>query len=241
MHLVGILKETAKNRYVDAHERATDALVAAARATRLQRIVYLSILGSDPRRGMRRWHRRGARNRRCSTAGTPAVILRVPMVLGEDDYAAHALSRKARAGTVFLLRGASLEQPIYAGDVVDAIVAALEVAGPGTRHDRISPDPSRCRATARSTRRCSARPARTLRVAAAGAVARHRMDRATLVMENPPITAAMLGVLDHDDCIDPAPAAAKLGIRLTRLDEMLRRCVRGDANHAGHTRRGSSA
>jgi hypothetical protein len=33
----------------------------------------------------------------------------------------------------------------------------------------------------------------------------------------------MLGVLDHDDDIDPAPAAARLGIQLTPLDETLRR------------------
>jgi hypothetical protein len=55
------------------------------------------------------------------------------------------------------------------------------------------------------------------------------------------MTAAMLGVLDRDDCIDPAPAAAKLGIRLTGLDDMLRRCVGGDANGAVHTRRGTAA
>jgi hypothetical protein len=35
----------------------------------------------------------------------------------------------------------------------------------------------------------------------------------------------MLGVLDHDDAFDPASAAARLGITLTDLDTMLRRCV----------------
>ena len=129
VHLVGILKETAKNRYVDAHERATDALVAAVAATRLQRIVYLSILGSDPQSRNAALASKGRAEQALLNGHAQAVILRVPMVLGEDDYAAHALSRKARAGTVFLLRGASLEQPIYGGDVVDAIVAALKLPG----------------------------------------------------------------------------------------------------------------
>jgi hypothetical protein len=35
----------------------------------------------------------------------------------------------------------------------------------------------------------------------------------------------MLGVLEHDDRIDPAPACARLGIRLAPLDATLRRCV----------------
>ena len=40
---------------------------------------------------------------------------------------------------------------------------------------------------------------------------------------NPPLTADMLGVLDHDDDIDPEPAAQALGIRLTGLTETLAR------------------
>ncbi len=42
------------------------------------------------------------------------------------------------------------------------------------------------------------------------------------VSENPPLTSAMLGVLEHDDDIDPGPAAAMLGIALTPLDDTLR-------------------
>jgi hypothetical protein len=37
----------------------------------------------------------------------------------------------------------------------------------------------------------------------------------------------MLRILDHDDAIDPAAAAAALGITLTPLDEMLERCIVG--------------
>ena len=45
------------------------------------------------------------------------------------------------------------------------------------------------------------------------------------VSKNPPVTSAMLGVLDHDDAVDPSEAARRLGIQLTPLDETLRRCV----------------
>ena len=41
----------------------------------------------------------------------------------------------------------------------------------------------------------------------------------------PPVTRAMLGVLDHDDAIDPTASAQLLGVTLTSLDEMLTNCL----------------
>jgi hypothetical protein len=43
--------------------------------------------------------------------------------------------------------------------------------------------------------------------------------------DDPPVTRAMLGVLDHDDRIDPLPAATALGITLTPLDDTLQRIL----------------
>ena len=45
------------------------------------------------------------------------------------------------------------------------------------------------------------------------------------VSANPPLTNAMLDVIQHDDAIDPGPACERLGIELTPLDETLRRSV----------------
>ena len=44
-------------------------------------------------------------------------------------------------------------------------------------------------------------------------------------MADPPVTRAMLGVLNHDDDVDPAEPCRRLGLELTPLDETLRRCV----------------
>ena len=56
---------------------------------------------------------------------------------------------------------------------------------------------------------------------------RGRVDAALLekLTANPPVTRAMLGVLNHDDDVDPAEPCQRLGIELTPLDEVLRRCV----------------
>ena len=40
-----------------------------------------------------------------------------------------------------------------------------------------------------------------------------------------PITRAMLGVLDHDDHIDPGAALSALGLSLTPLNAALRSCL----------------
>jgi len=224
VHLVGILKETARSRYADAHEASTRAVVAAARAHGLARIVYVSILGADAGSPNAALASKGRAEKILSDAEVPATVLRVPMVLGEDDHAAHALQRRAYARLAWLVRGESLEQPIYAGDVVDAIVAALadrgaahrtlDLAGPESlpRHALVE----RAAALAGRRVRCVSLPLAPVRALA------RCLER---LFANPPVTAAMLGVLDHDDCIDPRTAAAELGIRLTGVDEMLRRCV----------------
>ncbi|NNL67785.1 MAG: NAD(P)H-binding protein, partial [Myxococcales bacterium] len=48
VHLVGILKESGRSRYEDAHEKASAAVAEAAQRSGVARIVYLSILGSAP-------------------------------------------------------------------------------------------------------------------------------------------------------------------------------------------------
>lgn len=224
VHLVGILKETAANRYVDAHERATQALVDAARAQRLKRIVYVSILGSDPASDNPALASRGRAERLLLDSGLGVLILRVPMVLGEGDYAARALARRARSRVVLLARGASLEQPIYAGDVVAAIVAGIETSRDVSGVLELGGPESLPRAelVQRAAAVLGKRPRSVSLPLAPLLVVAWFAQR---WLSNPPVTPAMLRVLDHDDCIDPHPAAAKLGIRLTPLDEMLRRCV----------------
>jgi uncharacterized protein YbjT (DUF2867 family) len=224
VHLVGILKETSTSRYVEAHEHATRALVAAARAARLRRIVYVSILGSDPDSANAALASKGRAERILLGSDIPTVILRVPMVLGEDDYASRALGARARSRIAWLIRGASLEQPIYAGDVVAAMVAGLELPGDDdVVLDLAGPESlSRADLVRRAGLVVGARP---LCVSLPLAPVLGIVGLVERLTGNPPVTRAMLEVLDHDDRIDPLPAAAKLGIRLTPLDEMLAACL----------------
>jgi NADH dehydrogenase len=222
VHLVGIIKPTAGNRYEDAHERTCEALAAAARRCAVDRIVYLSILGAaegHPNACLR--SRAAAEN--VLLAGTvEARVLRVPMVLGEGDYAARALAARARRGFSVTLRAQSLEQPIYAGDVIEAICALLAGAGStlGAIIELAGPESLSRRALTQRAAATLDRRTRVLSLPLAVGLLAARVFES--MSSNPPVTRDMLGILDHDDCIDAGPAAAALGIALTPLDIMLR-------------------
>jgi uncharacterized protein YbjT (DUF2867 family) len=229
VHLVGILKASAQNPYEAAHEATCRALASAAADAGLARIVYLSILGADPASANACLASKGRAERILLDGAVPAVVLRVPMVLGEGDQAARALSVRARARRVVLLRAASREQPIDARDVVEAILAALE--RPGLERvalDLAGPESlSRGDLVRRAGRIVGGSPAVLSLPIGLGLAAAAVVEG---LSRNPPVTRAMLGVLDHDDDIDARPALARLGITLTPLDETLERVLA----HAAH-------
>lgn len=226
VHLVGIIKETPGNRYRDAHEAACQALAEGAERAGVRRVVYLSIVGARADSENACLASKGAAERILADGAVAASVIRVPMVLGEGDYAAAALAGRARRGWNLVLRGASLEQPIYAGDVVAAVIAVLDAAGPpAPAYDLAGPE-SLSR-TALTHRAAAALGRRTRVISLPYALGRAAVALLERLTAAPPVTVAMLGVLDHDDCIDPRPAADALGIVLTPLDQTLRRCLGG--------------
>ena len=222
VHLVGIIREGAHASFLDAHERPAEALTHAVRDAGIRRIVYLSVLGADPESNNACLASRARTEAILADSGVATVILRVPMVLGEDDYASAALFRNARAAKRLALtfRAGSMEQPIFAGDVVSAIVAALsedtpcgtlELAGPVALPRR--------ELIAAAAKALGSEPVRVLSLPLwLGHALAWTLEHVTA---NPPLTRAMLGVLDHDDDIDPAPVPKALGIHLTPLTETL--------------------
>lgn len=225
VHLIGMIKETRDNRYPDSHQRPARAFAEAATRGELKHVVYLSILGANAASRCRCLQARAAVEEILWRAPTPVTVIRVPMVLGEGDRASLALARRAQQRRVFLFHAASLEQPIYAGDVVQAVMAALNSAKPLNQVLELAGPESLPRAAlvARAAAVVQRAPSihslpLALGVAITGVMARCRA--------NPPATPDMLRVLDHNDAIDSSPAATALGVELTPLDIMLERCIR---------------
>jgi len=225
VHLIGILKETASARYVDAHEASCSALARAAESAGTRRIVYLSILGAHPEAENACLASKGRAERILLDCPVPVTVLRVPMVLGPGEIAAFALCSKLRSSLVPLVRGGtSLEQPIDAEDVATAIENALsEEEGDDAVLDLAGPESLSHRELVLRAAGLAAKKPRFLPVPLA--VAKLFARLAERFSENPPITPAMLGVLEHDDQIDPSPCCERLRLTLTPLDETLRRCL----------------
>jgi len=243
VHLVGIIKESSTSRFEDAHEATTTALARAADSAGLRRVVYLSILGSEPTATNACLRSKGRAERILLEAATPALVLRVPMVIGPGDFVSKTLAREAQANFAPLLRGgAGREQPIDADDVISAVLAGLDipphegnavegVRGPldGVALDLAGPVSLSRRELLERVADLYGKNPRVVHVPLA-----LEMGLAWLfekLLSNPPLSRAMLGILDHDDDIDVSETCKRLGIELTPLDETLRRCVGPGANN----------
>ena len=218
VHLVGIIKESRSASYQAAHVDATKALIEAALQAEVGRIVYLSILGAEAESANRCLRSKAQAEALLGAAPVSSLTLRVPMVLGEGDMASAALLRSAAGRLAFALRADSLEQPIYAGDVIAAIIAGLAADAPAGVLELAGPRslPRRALIAAASTR-----GTRTISLPLAfGHAIAWLLAK---VSANPPVTVDMLDVLDHDDSIDPSAAANALGVGLTSLENTIAR------------------
>ena len=226
VHLVGIIKESASSSFEAAHEGTTGVVVEAARQAGAQHLVYLSILGARPDADNACLASKGRAEEIIEQSGLSALILRVPMVLGEGDYATRALASRARSRLVLQFRAESLEQPIYAADVLSAVRRGLGLEGRAVSgsFDLAGPESlSRAALTHRAAEVLGQPLPKVislpigLGMAIAGLLER--------LLSSPPFSRAMLGVLDHDDLIDPGSSLMALGVTLTPLNEALRLCL----------------
>ncbi len=225
VHFVGIIKETRAASYEAAHERTCEALAEAASKAGLERIVYLTILGSRPDALNACLASKGRAEEVLLGGPVPACVLRVPMVLGRDDYASYSLRRQAtRAALPLLGSGRTLQQPIDARDVISAVCAAL--AAPVPIRGSLDLGGPECLPHRDLALRAGAlHGKRPVILPIPIGLARAAIAMLERVLPNPPMTLAMFDVLQHDDRVDTGPACKQLGLELTLLDETLRHCV----------------
>lgn len=217
VHLVGIIKETRANTFEMAHEDPCRAITQAGLS--VKHIVSLGIVGTSLSSDNACLRSRAQAEELLQRSSIATTILRVPMVLGPDDYASMALGRNARSRFALSFRSASLEQPIYSSDVVSAIVAALELPPENRTLSLGGPESlSRAMLIKRAGKLFGKTPLVISLPVSAGYALAWVFEK---LSPNPPLTRAMLGVLDHDDANDNAQALQVLGIELTSLDDML--------------------
>lgn len=217
VHLVGIIKASRGNTYEQAHESACRALVSADLGA--SHLVCLGVVGTHPDSGNACFRSRARAEEILMGSDIPASVLRVPMVLGPDDYATWSLGRNGSKKIVFTFRGTSLEQPIYSEDVTTAVLAAMKLSPAHRVLELAGPESlSRSSLIKRAGRILGHNPCVASLPVSLGYLVAGILE---VLVPNPPVTVAMLGVLDHDDAVDVKACCELLGLELTTLDETL--------------------
>ena len=217
--LTGTIWGRGPSDYYAAHESVSEFLGDVVARIPVRRLVSLSICGADASAKNACLASRGAADDILRhSVNTPVSILRLPMILGENDHASRALAKKARAKWVFSFRADSLEQPIAASDVIAAIQAMIHGQAEGV-FDLAGPESIK---RADLIRRAGAILGRTPVIISLPLSAGQFFARVlTRLMDSPPITEPMLGVLDHDDAVDCQETLHRLKLQLTPLNRVL--------------------
>lgn len=141
VNLVGILAERAPGDFQRIHADAAGAVARAAAAAGVGHLVHLSAIGADPANPSRYAQSKAAGEAQVLAAFLQATILRPSVVFGDEDGFFNRFAAMGQMLPVMpVISGDTRLQPVYVGDVADAIVAALglpaargaifELAGP---------------------------------------------------------------------------------------------------------------
>ena len=133
VNLVGILAESGAASIQSIHVDGAARSARAAAAAGVSRLVHLSAIGADPASDSRYGASKGDGEAVVRGAFPAATILRPSIVFGPEDNFFNRFANMARMLPFMpVIEGASRMQPVYVGDVADAVIAALtraEAAG----------------------------------------------------------------------------------------------------------------
>ncbi len=130
INAVGILAPTGAQTFDAVHADGARAVAKAARASGAKRFVHISAIGADLK-SEAQYARTKAEGERAVLEEFPdAVILRPSIVFGPEDEFFNRFAALARMSPVLPLIGGGKTkfQPVYVGDLAEAIAAAAEGA-----------------------------------------------------------------------------------------------------------------
>jgi NADH dehydrogenase len=132
--LTGSLRPPTGGTYEDANLEPIDAALAALRGSTVRRVVYLSYVGADPVADNEYLRAKGRAERAVMRAPSDVVVIRSTHIFGPRDDPGRTVEEFATYGDArvsVLGKGRQAVQPVFVGDVAEAVVrAALD---PGVR------------------------------------------------------------------------------------------------------------
>ncbi len=127
INLVGILHESRGAGFNDIHVGVTDAAIRACRANRIGRLLQMSSLHAGTDAPSAYLRSKGAAEARVAESGLDWTIFEPSVLFGREDRFLNLFASVSRLMPVIFLAGPSARfQPVYVGDVVNAMVVALD-------------------------------------------------------------------------------------------------------------------
>ncbi len=132
VNCVGILREAGGQTFELVHHTAPARLARFAREAGVDRFVHISAIGADPRSSSAYARTKAAGEQAVRDAFPTVTILRPSVVFGPEDQFFNRFATMAMFSPVLPLIGGGETrfQPVYVGDVADAVVTCL--ADPAT-------------------------------------------------------------------------------------------------------------
>jgi NADH dehydrogenase len=128
VNLIGILHESGRQTFAEVHGALPGRIAAAASAQNVERMVQISAIGADATSVSAYARSKAEGERRVLDAFPNATVLRPSIVVGPEDGFFNRFAALARMLPALPLIGGGQTrfQPVYVGDVAQAVVAALE-------------------------------------------------------------------------------------------------------------------
>ena len=227
VNLVGVLFESGGQTFEALQAEGAARMAQAAAARGVRRFVQVSAIGADPR-GASLYARAKARGEEGVRAAVPgATVLRPSIVFGPEDKFFNRFAAMAALVPVLPVVGADTRfQPVYAGDVGQAVAEALkpyreadgrtyELGGPGVYTFR-----ELMEIMLHDIQR--KRPILPIPFGAAGLLGAVGDLQAKVLPIAPPLTSDQVKLLRSDNVADPAaPGLADLGVEATAIEAVL--------------------
>ncbi len=127
VNLVGLLISSGQQNFNAIHVQGARMIAIAAREEGVKQLVQMSALGADEKSSSRYARTKAHGEDAVLNMEPNAIILRPSVVFGpEDEFFNRFASLMSIAPVVPLFAGKTQFQPVYVGDVVKAVAAAIE-------------------------------------------------------------------------------------------------------------------
>jgi NADH dehydrogenase len=141
VNATGILAERHQGDFMRVHAQGPGRIARLAASSAARKLIHISAIGADPQ-SPSLYGRSKAAGEEAVLAGFPsATILRPSIVFGAEDGFFNRFAGMAAISPVIPITGGATKfQPVYVGDVADAVLAALTRDSAGKTYELGGPE-----------------------------------------------------------------------------------------------------